>query len=324
MHLSDRTIIRALPPWRSIVIHRQSPGQRDPGPRFNLRGTALPEPSHHLSFWHFFLEQDGARYALEKFDIDVIARGQTKRPRIYEPITHRGRFLSATERRTSTSMKQDFRIMDEITTPLEYTQNWQMWIDMVKSIYDEHFNNPDTHRPISEGLSRLTINAAEAIEGRWYDRKRWEYMGHIAVDLVTGEIDQDMFDVPYELYWIALNRAYSYTRLGLLPNIDEETEGKSYVYRILAGLSREGPSHLLSFHRKPKQVRRTTQRKFQTCQSCRHWARASKDLGNCRSDTARMNILCVNGDHQEGREGHVPTALRTRPTYGCTEFSPKE
>ena len=324
MHLRDQTIITTRPPNYAITIEHR---ERDPAlrtPRFNGYGNLISGPFHQLGYWSFFIEQDGTRYAYEHIDIDALMTGKTRRPRIYEPVTHRGRFLGDTERQTSTSMKQDFRIMDEITTPLEYAQNWQMWIDAVESIYDEHVNNPDSHQTISRGLSRLAVNATEAIEGRFYDRRRWEYMGHIAINPLTREIDQDMFDVPYELYRIALKRAESYTRWGLLPNIAEEVEGKSYMYRILAGLSREGRSHLLSFQRKPKRVRRTTQRKFQNCQSCRHWARASKYLGNCRSDTARMKIFCVNGEHQEGRQGHAPTTLRTSPAFGCTEFSPKE
>ena len=205
MHLPDKTTIRTRPPHYAITIDHRERDQALRNLRFNGYGGLIAGPSHQLGYWTFFIEQDGTRYAYEHIDIDALIKGKTRRPRIYEPVTHRGRFLGDTERQTSTSMKRDFRIMDEITAPLEYTQNWQMWIKVVESIYDVHLNNPDTHQTVSRGLSRLAINATEAIEGRFYDRRRWEYMGHIAINLLTGDTDQDMFAVPYELYRISPN-----------------------------------------------------------------------------------------------------------------------
>ena len=324
IHSQDQTFIISFAPHRPIVIHRAPPGWRARRPTLTMRGIVVPRPLHHLNFWQFFIEQDETLYAYERFDVSAFADGKTQRPRVYEPVTHRSRWITPTERISAQSMKEDFRIMDEITVPFEFVQNYQTWLDNVTAIYDEHFNDPDTHQRLSKGLARLTVTATEAIESRWYDRRQWEYMGHIAMDIFTRELDHDMFSVPDQLYQTALANAEPFGAYGLLPNFEVEAESKHYMYKIIAGLSRETRSHLLTFQRKPKRVRPTTQRKFQNCQTCRHWARASKTVGNCRSEAARMKILCVNNDHQEGTQGHTPVVFKTHPAFGCTEYSPKE
>ena len=324
VHSRDGTFITSLDPYRPIFIRRKPPAPWELVPTFSIRGVFVPSPLHHLNFWQFFVEQDGTCYAYERFDVSAFADGKTQRPRVYEPVTHRSRWIDPRDRITAQSMKEDFRIMDEITAPFEFAQNCQTWFDIVTAIYDEHFNDPEIHQQLSRGLARLTVTGTDAIESRWYDRKRWEYMGHIAMDILTRELDHDMFSVPDQLYQIALANAEPFAAYGLLPNFEVEAEGQHYIYKIVAGMSSETRFHLLTFQRKPKRVRPTTQRKFQNCQTCRHWAKASATVGNCRSESARMKILCVNTDYQEGPQGHTPAALRTHPTFGCTEYSAKE
>ncbi len=324
IHSQDLTIINSLTPYRPIVINQAPLEQWARRPTLSMRIIAVPRPLHHLNFWHFYIEQDGTRHAYERFDVSAFADGKTQRPRVYEPVTHRSRWITPTERISAQSMKEDFRIMDEITAPFEFVQNYQTWLDNVTAIYDEHFNDPDIHRQLSQGLARLTVTATEAVESRWYDRRRWEYMGHIAMDIFTRELNHDMFSVPDQLYQIALENAEPFARYRLLPNFEVETEGKHYMYKIIAGLSRETRFHLLTFQRKPKRVRHTTQRRFQNCQTCRHWAGVSKTVGNCRNETARTKVLCVNTEHEEGVQGHTPTVFKTHPTFGCTEYSSKE
>ena len=324
IHSQDLTIINSLNPYRPIVIHRAPLERRERRPTLSMRGIAVPKPLHHLNHWKFFVEQDGSCHAYERLDLSTLAKGKTQRPRIYEPITHRSRWITPTERISAQPIKGDFRIMDEITAPFEFVQNYQTWLDNITAIYDEHFNDPDIDKQLSRGLARLTVAATEAIESRRYDRRRWEYMGHIAMNIFTGEPDHDMFSVPDQLYQMALANAEAYVTYGLLPNFEVEAEGKHYMYKIIAGLSRETRFHLLTFQRKPKRVRPTTQRKFQNCQTCRHWARVSKTVGKCRSETTRSKILCVNTERAEGAQGHAPTVFKTHPTFGCTEYSAKE
>ena len=288
-----------------------------------------------VSIWHkslsqcvFFIEQDGTRYACEALSLDILIARRIRRPRIYEPISHRGRLLSDEERKSAIELKQEYRIMDEVTAPYELAMDIQQWLDYMKEAYNEYMNDPETHREVSRRLARGGVYAVESIRNRWYDRRRWEYMGHISIDLVSGKIDHDMYDVPRQLYHSAVAQAQQFAQVLRLPDFDVEQEGNSYMYRIIAGVKsggyEESPSHLLTFHRKPKRVCRTPQRHFQNCQACRHWAKAGKNIGNCRSNTTREKILCMNAEHEEGRDGHEPGVLRTHATFGCTEFSPKE
>ena len=211
----------------------------------------------HTSQWSFFLEQGGNRYAYDASPLRFYFSGKVSRPRIYEPITHRGQYLNPSVRKSASDLKKDYQIMDEITAPYDYAMDIRIWIDYLKALYDEHLNNPDSHQDISRGLAKLSIGIAESLENRWHDRRHWEYMGHIATHFWTGEVDHDMYDVPRQLYDMAVEEAQPFRASRLLPTFDVETEGKSYVYRIIAGMGNVGPWHLLSFQRKPKRIRPT-------------------------------------------------------------------
>ena len=324
LHQPDATLVFTkrdfFPHCLQHKLTPSSAGQLTPCLDGRILGPNAPSVTH----WKFFIEQDGSRYGYEDFDLFAFIECKKGIPLIYEPITHRGQYIPPEDRTVSDGLRKEYRLVTELSSPFEIVQDISRWLEYVESVYNNYLNDPDTHYRISKGLTRLSIMATETFEHRWYDRRRWEYMGHISMELLSGKTQHDMYDVPRQLYEKALDEAQPFLTRYYLPSFDVLVEGNSYIYRIVAGLSGDRAAHLLSFHRKPRRVRPTLQRHFHNCQACRHWARINKSTGRCRNEKTRDKILCDNGPLVNGAEGHTPRVLDTSPTFGCTEFSSRE
>ena len=145
-------------------------------------------------------------------------------------------------------------------------------------------------------------------------------MGHITVHLMTGEMRHDMYDVPYQLYDLAVREARN--RSHALPDFEMEHEGRTYIYLARTRAMSGPPRHRLTFYRKPRRMQRTIQRKYQNCLTCRHWARRNETLGICRNDGIRLKLSLATAS--PGAEELEPDALETRSDFGCSEFSPND
>ena len=114
-------------------------------------------------------------------------------------------------------------------------------------------------------------------------------MGHITVHLITGEMRHDMYDVPYQLYDLAIREARNSS--DGLPRFEMEHEGRTYIYLARTEMISDPPRHRLTFYRKPRQMQRSTQRKYQNCLTCRHWARKKQDTGHMPQSEDKVKAL---------------------------------
>ena len=265
--------------------------------------------------WRFLETQDKVRYACPE-EPDLF--GETRKPEfptIYEPVTDRGRLIPRDQRNTADSMRKEYKLVDLIDNPVELVRNLDDW----RQIMEVCLNDWNTYRRMHGIATVAASKTAEEVESRWYDRSKWEYMGHITVHLITGEMRHDMYDVPYQLYDLAVREARrsSYA----FPQFEMEHEGRTYIYLARTEMMSEPLRHRLTFYRKSRRMQRSTQRKYQNCLTCRHWARKNKTQGICRNQRIRSKLSFSISNHETSTEDPEPGALETSSDFGCSEYS---
>ena len=268
--------------------------------------------------WRFLETQESVRYAYPE-ETDLF--GETRKPEfpsIYEPVTERGRFIPSDQRNTADSMRKEYKLVELIDNPGELVRNLDDW----RQVMELCLNDWNTYRRMHGIATVAASKTAEEVESRWYDRSKWEYMGHITVHLMTQEMRHDMYDVPYQLYDLAVKEARN--SADALPRFEMEHEGRTYIYLARTEMISDPPRHRLTFYRKPKRMQRSIQRKYQNCLTCRHWARKNKTLGICRNGRIKSKLSFPTANLEPGAEEMEPSILETRSDFGCSEYSPTD
>ena len=207
-------------------------------------------------------------------------------------------------------------MVELIDNPGELVRNLDDW----RQIMEVCLNDSNSYRRM-HGIAKVAASkTAEEVESRWYDRSKWEYMGHITVYLTTGEMRHDMYDVPHQLYDLAVtearNNSYAF------PQFQMEHEGRTYIYLARTEMISDPPVHRLTFYRKPRRMQRSTQRKYQNCLTCRHWARKNETLGICRNEKIASKLSFSRGGNSAAEVD--PAILETLSDFGCSEYSSKD
>ena len=318
-HRDGMTTIPSCDMLNPIVIHPPRRRTRPVEDVFGLIDRYIYDAiSPTVNNWRFLETQDKVRYACpEEPDLFEETR-KPEFPSIYEPVTDRGRLISRDQRNTADSMRKEYQLVELIDNPGELVRNLDDW----RQIMEVCLNDWNTYRRMHGIATVAASKTAEEVESRWYDRSKWEYMGHITVHLITGEMRHDMYDVPYQLYDLAVRetRSSSYA----FPQFEMEHEGRTYIYLARTEMMSEPLRHRLTFYRKPRRMQRSTQRKYQNCLTCRHWARKNKTQGICRNQRIRSKFSFSIYNHETSTENPEPGALETSSGFGCSEYSSRD